>query len=310
MTPQKFLKDARSSVSTPAWLQWGLYPALWCWVIVCITYASEHEARISIIQMVEGVAILVLLLFCEWKFPYQKRWAMTLPFLFKRDLIFIIVNATVIGLTTLLVGALAIFVSNFTQGPLSEKSIWLQVLVGLFAFEVLQYSVHRFMHESRGPLTHFLWRSHAIHHLPQQLYVVMHAVFHPINAIFVRVLVQLLPVWIFGFDPLAVFITVSIVGLHGLISHFNMDMRMGWANYLFVGPELHRYHHSANSNEAANYGSTLSLFDLLLNTFHYTPGIAPDALGLKSEDGYPEQIEALKSFLFAFHISQVKPPKS
>lgn len=38
---------------------------------------------------------------------------------------------------------------------------------------------------------------------------------------------------------------------------------MGWMNHVFIGPELHRYHHSADFNEAVNQGATLSLFDVL-----------------------------------------------
>ncbi len=86
--------------------------------------------------------------------------------------------------------------------------------------------------------------------------------------------------------------------LHGTISHFNVDMRMGWLNYVFVGPELHRYHHSAKSHEAVNYGATVSLFDLLFYSFLYRQGVPPLALGLKLEDGYPGQIAPLNAFLF------------
>ena len=111
--------------------------------------------------------------------------------------------------------------------------------------------------------------------------------------------------WILGFDPLAVLAYGSVIALHGTISHFNVDMRMGWLNYIFVGPELHRYHHSAASHEAVNYGATLSLFDLLAGTFLYRPGVAPLALGLKQEDGYPGQVASLQAFLFPFSVNVV-----
>jgi sterol desaturase/sphingolipid hydroxylase (fatty acid hydroxylase superfamily) len=126
----------------------------------------------------------------------------------------------------------------------------------------------------------------------------------------VRIFVQLVPLAIFGFDPFPVLITTSIIALQGTIRHFNVDIRMGWMNYVFVGPELHRYHHSANSHEAVNYGSTLSLFDLLFRTFLYRPGQPPEALGLRSEDGYPAQIAPLESFLFPFKPGAVVKPNS
>ena len=80
---------------------------------------------------------------------------------------------------------------------------------------------------------------------------------------------------------------LMINGMHGLISHFNVDIRMGVANYLFVGPELHRYHHSANVDESKNYGATLSIFDQLFGTFVYNPGKAPKELGVDPATGLP-----------------------
>ena len=178
--------------------------------------------------------------------------------------------------------------------------LWIQVIVGLLVFEALQYTIHRAMHRADGPLSRFFWRSHAIHHLPQQLYVVMHAVFHPINAIVVRVLVQLLPIWLLGFDAVAVFIYGSIIGFHGTVSHLNVDMRIGWLNFLFVGPELHRYHHSSRTADAVNYGAAISVFDLMFGTFRYTPGQHPASLGLYENEGYPAQHAPMQAMLFPF----------
>lgn len=286
-------------------IRWALYPSLWLWTLLCIGYAISNPESMQEVQMVKGSVMVVILLLCEWVVPYQQRWGMTWRYLLKRDLVFIVLNGATLALLSTLVVMVAVVVSEYTQGPMSGKPLLAQVVVGLLVFEALQYGVHRTMHESRGPLTNFLWRSHSIHHLPQQLYVVMHAVFHPFNAIIVRLFVQLLPLWILGFDPQAVLAYGSVIALHGTISHFNVDMRMGWLNYVFVGPELHRYHHSAESHEAVNYGATLVLFDLLFNTFLYRVGVPPRALGLKQENGYPGQVAPLSAFLFPFHTTPV-----
>ena len=156
-------------------------------------------------------------------------------------------------------------------------------------------------------MTRFFWRTHAIHHLPQQLYLIMHIVFHALNLVIVRLIVQLSPVWRLGFDPMAVFLYGSIIGLHGAIGDLNFDLRMGFMNYLFVGPDLHRYHHSAASHEAQSYGAALSIFDQLLGTFHCTPGKHPAALGLSRSDGYPGQTQPLAALLFPFRTAPVIP---
>jgi sterol desaturase/sphingolipid hydroxylase (fatty acid hydroxylase superfamily) len=255
---------------------------------------------------VKGSVMVVLLMVLEWRYPYDERWRMTWRHLLKRDLVFILVNGATLALLSYGMLALAIDLSQHTVGLITGKPLWLQVVVGLVVFDALQYGIHRVMHRSDGPLTHFLWRTHAIHHLPQQLYVVMHAVFHPFNAVIVRIGTQLVPIWLLGYDPLAVFVFGSIVAYHGLVSHLNLDMRMGWLNYLFIGPELHRYHHSAKSHEARNFGATLSLFDLCFGTFHYRPGVPPEALGLSEREGYPGQHKPLQSLLFPFSLSPVR----
>lgn len=251
--------------------------------------------------------MVALLLVLEWQVPYERRWGMTWRHLWRRDLPFIAMNGAALGLINVGLTALSIEVAATSGGRLEGWPLWLQVVVGLLAFEALQYSTHRWMHFGRGRVGNFLWRTHAIHHLPQQLYVVMHAVFHPFNGILVRLAVQLLPLWLLGYGPEAAFVIGSIIALHGTVSHLNLDMRAGWFNYVFVGPELHRYHHSAEGQNATNMANTLSLFDWLFGTFEYHPGVPPSELGLREADGYPGQHAPLQSALFPLSLQPVAP---
>jgi sterol desaturase/sphingolipid hydroxylase (fatty acid hydroxylase superfamily) len=289
-------------------VRWGLYPLLLAWVGGCIAYGLAHpEALTTVLAVKAGVMVPVLMLVEQWV-PYERRWGMTWRHLLRRDLVFIAINGATLALLSYGLAALSIAVAAGAEGPVTAWPLWLQVVVGLVVFEALQYSTHRSMHEGRGRSGNFLWRTHAIHHLPQQLYVVMHAVFHPFNAIIVRVVVQLLPVWVLGYDPRAAFVFGSIVALHGTVSHLNLDMRAGWLNYLFVGPELHRYHHAADGQRATNFAATLSPFDWIFGTFEYRPGVPPRTLGLREDDGYPGQHVPLRAALFALSLRPVEPP--
>ena len=156
------------------------------------------------------------------------------------------------------------------------------------------------MFEAPGRSGRFLWRVHAAHHLPEKLYVIMHAVFHPINAIFVQTLALTIPVLLMGYDQSVVTLFLMINGMHGLISHYNVDVRMGWMNYVFVGTELHRYHHSVDAAESKNYGATLPIFDQLFGTFVYKPGMPPKALGVDARAGLPAHEEYLKVLALPF----------
>jgi sterol desaturase/sphingolipid hydroxylase (fatty acid hydroxylase superfamily) len=289
-------------------VRWGLYPLLLAWTGGCVAYGLAHPEALTMVLAVKAGVMVALLLVLEWLVPYERRWGMTWRHLWRRDLVFIAMNGAVLGLLNVGLTALSIAVAAEAGGRAGTWPLWLQVVVGLVAFEALQYSTHRWMHFGRGRVGNFLWRTHAIHHLPQQLYVVMHAVFHPFNGLFVRLAVQLLPVWVLGYGPEAAFVIGSIVALCGTVSHLNLDMRAGWLNYVFVGPELHRYHHSAEGQNATNLASALSLFDWMFGTFEYRPGVPPRELGLREEDGYPGQHAPLQSAVFPLSLRPVEPP--
>jgi len=283
------------------------YPLLWLWLLACAAVALQAPDQLTAVTAVKGLVVFGFLFALELIYPLDPRWGITWKSFLRRDAVLAAVNMGTSALVTYGLLVLAIGTAESNQGVMTGQPLWLQVICGLLVFELLQYTVHRSMHLSGGPVTRFLWRTHAIHHLPQQLYLIMHIVFHPLNLVVVRLVVQLSPVWLLGFDPMAVFLYGSIIGLHGTISHLNFDLRMGLMNYLFVGPELHRYHHSAASHEAQNYGAALSVFDQLFGTFHYTPGRHPAALGLSRADGYPGQTEPLAALLFPFKAGPIVP---
>lgn len=267
-------------------VRWGLYPASWA-VVFCSFYLIKFTAYD--LKVIWGATAGILAsgyLTIEWLLPYQKRWAMSFRS-FISDFKFIIVNSICVSALSALLAVFAITVSGQNTGPASDWPQPIQFLSCLLMFEAINYSIHRLMHESKGGFGRFLWRTHAAHHLPPRLYLVMHAVFHPLNGVAIQLLAITLPVWIMGYNQEVVTMFLIINGLHGLISHFNVDVRMGWANYLFVGPELHRYHHSANVDEAKNYGATLSIFDQLFGTFVYHPGVPPKELGVDPSSGLP-----------------------
>lgn len=206
---------------------------------------------------------------------------------FLNDLKFLAINSSTLAVTSAVLGFYAIRLAGNSEGFAAGWPFLMQLAVILLVFEFINYTIHRVMHETKGVVGNFLWKTHAAHHLPDRVYVVMHIAGHPINAIITQVCALVLPIWLMGYDQSAVTVFLMINSMHGLISHFNVDVRMGWVNYLFVGPELHRYHHSADIDEAKNYGATLSIFDQLFGTFVYYPGTAPKELGVSADQNLP-----------------------
>ena len=267
-------------------VRYGLYPTSWALVLSGFYRILYSGADPSVVWLQTTGVMLPIFLLIEIMLPYRARWAMTWRS-FLADLKFVIVNAGSSALISAGLGWLTISMSGIHPGPATTWSIGWQLLACLLIFEAINYTLHRAMHELGGPVGRFLWLSHAAHHLPPRLYLIMHAVFHPVNAVLVQGLVITLPIWLMGYSPQAVAMFMMINGLHGLISHFNVDIRAGWMNYLFIGPETHRYHHSADVSEALNFGNTLAIYDVIFGTFVYRPGVPPAELGVSPKTGLP-----------------------
>lgn len=267
-------------------VRWGLYPASWVILLFGVhnIVLGTMDAR-TIWGMTSGT-LVVLYLIIEFTLPYQKRWSMTWKS-FLADFRFILVNSGAAAATSAGLALFAITTSGQLSGPATDWPLAAQVVAALLIFEAINYALHRLMHEGRGWFGKWMWSIHAAHHLPPRLYLVMHAVFHPINGVLIQGFALIIPIWVMGYSQNAVAVFFMINGMHGLISHFNVDVRMGWANYIFVGTELHRYHHSADVNEAKNYGATLSIYDQIFGTFVYRPGVAPAELGVHPDTGLP-----------------------
>ena len=165
--------------------------------------------------------------------------------------------------------------------------------------EFLQYWFHRACHEGKGAFGRWLWRVHVAHHLPDRVYLVMHGVMHPINLVASFAIIQGSLV-LLGASPQSIFMLSAMMGLHGLISHFNVDIKAGWLNYLFIGTELHRFHHSADPAESKNYGVFLTIWDIVFGTFYYKPDHVPDRLGVDEPGAYPHSESFLQVLALPF----------
>jgi sterol desaturase/sphingolipid hydroxylase (fatty acid hydroxylase superfamily) len=274
-------------------LKFGLYPLL---LGTTLWYAwfelSQPAEQLGRYYGYYLAALVGLLTLVETLHPMRKDWKMTMASFLRRDLPFLLIGSTTIALANY-AGGWMILILGFARGE-SHLALPLvpAVILALIIPDLLWYWLHRFSHEAKGKLGQWLWRVHAAHHLPQQVYVMMHSVAHPLNTIAVRMILTV-PLFLLGFSTEAIFTANLILGLQGLFSHFNVDIRAGWLNYVLTGTELHRYHHSANSAEAMNYGAVVPLWDILFGTFVYRPGIPPRALGVANPSEYPADREIL-----------------
>ncbi len=270
----------------PLYLAWLVSPALLIGAVTALLLAERigwsYGAAIGTVTVFTAIILVIL----EWRYPLDERWKMTWPS-FRRDLKYFATTGLTIAATSSLFALVGIKLASDHQGVASNWPLILAVPAGLFVFDLLQYWQHRFSHEAKGVIGAWYWRAHVAHHLPDKVYVAMHPAGHPINGFVVRGLATIAPLYALGFSAQAVAFINLVIGIVGLISHTNIDLRAGPLNYVLTGSELHRYHHSADPADGGNYAIVLSLIDVMFGTLKYRPGIPPVALGVHNPSAYP-----------------------
>ncbi|MDJ0848416.1 MAG: sterol desaturase family protein [Myxococcota bacterium] len=161
--------------------------------------------------------------------------------------------------------------------------ILLQLPLALVVAELVEYSVHRAMHE-----VPWLWRLHATHHSAPRLYWLNAVRFHPIDLFLVGA-GKLVPLVLLGAaEPLFAFVNL-FSGVHGSYQHANVPVRIGPLNWIFSMTELHRWHHSPRMQEANhNYGGNLIVWDVIFGT-RWLPADRepPETIGIESQPNFP-----------------------
>jgi sterol desaturase/sphingolipid hydroxylase (fatty acid hydroxylase superfamily) len=280
-------------------VSWTIYPFSWLILIAVWMGSQKGYYPLGVTPTVLGAILILVYLGAEFIIPYEPRWSMTLRS-FLADAKYLVSTGAFTAIISTLLGYFAITAAGSYNGFASHWPFFVQLAVMILVYDGINYALHRWMHEGKSKFGHFLWMVHAAHHLPPTVYVMMHAVFHPLNVLTNNVVIMIIPVYLMGYNPEVIALFVMINSLQGLISHFNVDVRLGWLNYLVVATELHRYHHSVDVDEAKNYAGIIPYYDLLFGTFVYKPGVPPKALGISEDAGLPHYGQYVKILALPF----------
>lgn len=268
-------------------VRYGAYPMTLLVALFVIVETIGHGWNYGTVSAFFLGSLVVLLMALEMFFPMKGIWKMTWGS-FRRDLKYL-ASASITTMGIRYGGLLlALYASVGASGPLSGRPFFESFVVALLVFEFFQYWHHRLSHEMGGAFGGFLWRIHAAHHLPDKVYVLMHAVGHPLNDLISRHLLLAGVVLMLGASPEVVFAFGILTAINGTFSHLNVDIRAGGLNYFLVSTELHRHHHSAERAQSKNYGATIPFWDQVFGTFVYEPDISPERLGVDEPALYPD----------------------
>lgn len=236
---------------------------------------------------------------------YHYRFAVSQRYVLTRDTISNIVNLYVNGFVTglLVLPALLYLPQHFLGRKLVFASpdqlgpIWLQIVAIAVFVSFFRYWMHRLQHENQ-----FLWELHSYHHRVTDLKAYNTYVSHPIDYALRNILVYLI-VGIVGFDPIAILIAVPLTFIGGALQHCGADLRGGVLNYVFVTPQVHRWHHTAQVPEgygySCNYAVEFPIWDMVFGTF-YLPRkdgeiVQPEHIG--HPGGLPDETNYLRLLL-------------
>ncbi len=158
---------------------------------------------------------------------------------------------------------------------------WLQLLVGLVVMDLSLYIRHRFVH-------HFFWSYHTIHHSTREITWITWLKLHPLDMV-VMGLIDVIIMYFAGFNGEAI-AAAALVKFHfNRFCHSNIVLDYGFPlRYIFVSPNMHRWHHAADDPEAINknFAIVFAWIDLLFGTFYVPKDRAPNAYGVWDKEGH------------------------
>lgn len=265
---------------------WFSYPMIMLSGIISYYICLGNDVSLyfaSYCPILFGAALIMIL---EMKFPHRQEW------LADRDIVFND-SAYMLLVQTLLPKFLVFFVAIQALGIIQEQDaaianiwphdwpIYIQTLLMMLLAEFMRYWLHRLAHEWLP-----LWKFHAVHHSPHKLYWLNVGRFHPIEKS-MQFLFDTLPFIIMGVSEEVLALYFVFYAINGFFQHCNIELRLGFLNYLISGPELHRWHHSKRIKESNNnYGNNLIVWDLLFGTWFLPKNRLVGDIGLLNRE-YP-----------------------
>lgn len=263
------------------------YPITMCFCLILYFFLSNVQDNILLSTYLPVILGAVLITYFERRAPYRASWAPDKNSV-KNDLMFMAIIQ--IALPKILSFLSVIFIHNkLTSYDTELHSLWphqwstiTQVLLMILIADFFRYWLHRAAHTYRP-----LWRLHAVHHSPKLLYWFNVGRFHPIDKT-LQFFCDALPFILLNVKQEVLGLYFVFYAINGFFQHCNIDLKLGFLNYIISGPELHHWHHSIKVRESnRNYGNNIIIWDLVFGTWFLPKETSVDTLGLKNRE-YPK----------------------
>ena len=215
----------------------------------------------------------------------------------REDLFYFFISSIMVQGLTYLSLAPAMTLLQHVEGAafrswVGSQPLWLQLIAIMFLTDLVQYWVHRAFH--RIPA---LWRFHAVHHSARTLDWLAGSRMHILEIIVLRG-TTVIPMYVLGFSPTAIYAYLIIVYVYATYIHANVRWDIEWLKPIIVTPRFHHWHHGVEKEAVdVNFAIHFPLFDRLFGTYYMPAGQWPSGYGV---GGHPVPQGYLKQLAYPF----------
>ncbi len=183
--------------------------------------------------------------------------------------------------------------TNFSRFQLiGHWPLWLQIGFFVVTHDLYIYWFHRWQHHNK-----FLWRIHEAHHSTKEVDWLSGSRSHAFE-IMINQTIEFAPIILLGAAPEVALYKGMISAVWGMFIHSNLDINMGWVQKIIIGPQMHRWHHSAIYTGAGkNFATKFAIWDFIFSTAYFEHLKKPERYGLDDVD-FPRNY--IKQHMFAF----------
>ena len=179
-------------------------------------------------------------------------------------------------------------------GLISSTPFWFQLLFFVITHDLYIYWFHRLMHKNI-----YLWRLHEAHHSTEEVDWIAGARSHSLE-ILINQTIEYLPIFLLGADPVLILWKNVINSYFGMFIHSNINARTDFFIFKYVinGPQMHRWHHSANAQIGKyNFGTKFAFWDWIFGTAYLPENDLCEKYGIE-EITFPDNY--IVQHIFAF----------
>jgi sterol desaturase/sphingolipid hydroxylase (fatty acid hydroxylase superfamily) len=234
---------------------------------------------LSPILIVSGGTIIIVL---ERLFPYDKGQKFFRQGFFTDFFWYTLVQSYLLGLViNQIIKLLDASIGRWHL--VSSWPVYLQLAFFWVTHDFYIYWFHRLQHNNR-----YLWRTHEAHHSVKDVDWLAGSRSHALE-ILINQTIEYAPIVLLGAAPEVALMKGALDAVWGMYIHSNINVKAGFIQYVFNGPQMHRWHHSNHVTEGGmNYSTKIAIWDWLFGTAYLPKDQKPPGYGLSGGEVFPE----------------------